>query len=161
MRRRARSRAAIADDLTDLRSHSATAWTTIEKRQSPLRGDGSELNRLADDLNRLAIPVIAGFSIHPHWDHLLWHSRFGDLPRYATPAAAQVASEARERAQAMAAESASGIPLELIGLVTRCPRTVAPCRARSSNIKRTPSAMPRSSSQTAASCSPATCSPTS
>jgi len=50
--------------------------------------------------------------------NLLWHPRFGDVPRYATPAAAHAAGEARERAQAMAAESASGIPLELIGLVT-------------------------------------------
>ena len=79
--------------------------------------DGSDLNQLADDLDRLGIPVIAGFSTHPHWDHLLWHPRFGDVPRYATPAGAHAASEARERGQRMAAESASGIPLELIPLL--------------------------------------------
>src|SRR6476619_7205356 len=73
---------------------------------------GSELSQLADDLDRLDMPVVAGFSTHPHWDHLLWHSRFGDVPRYATVANARLASEARERAQAMAAESASGVPLE-------------------------------------------------
>ncbi|HEV3033215.1 MAG TPA: MBL fold metallo-hydrolase [Solirubrobacteraceae bacterium] len=83
--------------------------------------DGSELNQLADDLDTLGIPVVAGFSTHPHWDHLLWHHRFGDMPRYATRAAAHAASEARERAQTMAAESASGIPLELIALVTPLP----------------------------------------
>src|SRR6266545_6451 len=124
--------------------------------------DGSDLNRLADDVDRLGIPVVAGFSTHPHWDHLLWHPRFGDVPRYATPAGAHAASEARERAQRMAAESASGIPLELIGLLTPLPAD--PCRARSSSmssIRRTPSATPRSSSPTVASCSPATCSPTS
>ena len=44
--------------------------------------DGSELNQLADDLDRLGIPVVGGFSTHPHWDHLLWHARFGDVPRY-------------------------------------------------------------------------------
>ena len=71
--------------------------------------DGSDLNQLADDVDRLGTPVIAGFSTHPHWDHLLWHPRFGDLPRYATSAGARAASEARERAQRMAAESASGI----------------------------------------------------
>src|SRR5438477_6034023 len=75
---------------------------------------GSELNQLADDLDRLGIPVLAGFSTHPHWDHLLWHPRFGDVPRYATRDGASASKEARERAQAMAAESASGIPLELI-----------------------------------------------
>ena len=76
---------------------------------------GSELGQLADAVDRLGIPVVAGFSTHPHWDHLLWHSRFGDVPRYATAAGAHVASEARERAQAMEAQSESGIPLELIG----------------------------------------------
>src|SRR5919197_771724 len=39
---------------------------------------------------------------------------------------AHVAGEARERAQAMAAESASGIPLELIGLVTPLPADGGP-----------------------------------
>jgi glyoxylase-like metal-dependent hydrolase (beta-lactamase superfamily II) len=88
--------------------------------------DGSELNELGDDLDRLGIPVLAGFSTHPHWDHLLWHARFGDVPRYATAAGAHAASEARERAQSMAAESASGIPLELIALVTPLPADGGP-----------------------------------
>ena len=83
--------------------------------------DGSDLSQLADDLDQLGTPVVAGFSTHPHWDHLLWHPRFGDVPRYATPAAAHVANGARERAQAMAAESASGIPLEFIAHVTPLP----------------------------------------
>jgi glyoxylase-like metal-dependent hydrolase (beta-lactamase superfamily II) len=83
--------------------------------------NGSELQQLADAVERLGIPVAAGFCTHPHWDHLLWHSRFGDVPRYATQAAAQVAGGVRERAQAMAAESASGIPLELVGLITPLP----------------------------------------
>jgi glyoxylase-like metal-dependent hydrolase (beta-lactamase superfamily II) len=72
--------------------------------------DGSDLNQLADEVDRLGIPVVAGFSTHPHWDHLLWHPRFGDVPRYATPAAARAAGEARERGQQMAAQSAPGIP---------------------------------------------------
>jgi glyoxylase-like metal-dependent hydrolase (beta-lactamase superfamily II) len=83
--------------------------------------DGSDLNQLADDVDGLGLPVVAGFCTHPHWDHLLWHSRFGDVPRYATAAGAQSASEVRERAQTMAAGSASGIPLELIGLLTPLP----------------------------------------
>ena len=47
--------------------------------------DGSDLNQLADDLDRLGLPVVAGFSTHPCWDHLLWHHRFGDAPRYVDP----------------------------------------------------------------------------
>ena len=88
--------------------------------------DGSELDQLADDVERLDIPVVAGFSTHPHWDHLVWHPRFGDVPRYATAACAHVASQARERAQAMAAESASGIPLDLVALVTPLPADGGP-----------------------------------
>jgi glyoxylase-like metal-dependent hydrolase (beta-lactamase superfamily II) len=80
--------------------------------------DGGELSQLADDVDRLGVPVVAGFSTHPHWDHLLWHSRFGDVPRYATTAGARRATEARERAQAMAAERESGIPLELVAQLT-------------------------------------------
>ncbi len=87
---------------------------------------GSDLSQLADDLDRLGIPVVAGFSTHPHWDHLLWHRRFGDVPRYATAAGAHAASEGRERGQAMAAQSASGIPLELFGLVTALPADGGP-----------------------------------
>jgi glyoxylase-like metal-dependent hydrolase (beta-lactamase superfamily II) len=87
---------------------------------------GSELRELADDLDDLGIPVIAGFSTHPHWDHLLWHSRFGEVPRYATAAGAQAADAGRERGQAMAADSASGVPLELLGLVTPLPADGGP-----------------------------------
>jgi glyoxylase-like metal-dependent hydrolase (beta-lactamase superfamily II) len=88
--------------------------------------DGAELDQLADDVERLGIPVVAGFSTHLHWDHLLWHPRFGDVPRYAMPASASLAPSVRERGQAMAAESASDVPLELIGLVTPLPADGGP-----------------------------------
>src|SRR3974377_1778083 len=88
--------------------------------------DGSDLNQLADDLDRLGIPVLAGFCTHPHWDHLLWHPRFGDVPRYATPAGARAAREAGGGGRQRAAESASGIPLELLGLVTPLPADGGP-----------------------------------
>ena len=82
---------------------------------------GADLAELADDVQRLGVPVVAGFCTHPHWDHLLWHSRFGDVPRYATAACAEVAGQARERAQAAAAESTTGVPLELVALLTPLP----------------------------------------
>jgi glyoxylase-like metal-dependent hydrolase (beta-lactamase superfamily II) len=87
---------------------------------------GSELDQLADDVDGLGIPVVAGFSTHPHWDHLLWHPRFGDVPRYATPACAELAGQARERAQQMAAETAPDIPLEVVALVTPLPADRGP-----------------------------------
>jgi glyoxylase-like metal-dependent hydrolase (beta-lactamase superfamily II) len=87
---------------------------------------GSELEQLADDVDRLGIPVVAGFCTHPHWDHLLWHSRFGEVPRYATAATAHLAVQARERAQAMAAESGEDVPLELVAQVTSLPADGGP-----------------------------------
>lgn len=87
---------------------------------------GSELVELAGDVDRLGVPVVAGFCTHLHWDHLLWHSRFGDVPRYAASAAAQAAGGVRERAQSMAAESATGIPLDLVALVTTLPADGGP-----------------------------------
>jgi glyoxylase-like metal-dependent hydrolase (beta-lactamase superfamily II) len=83
-----------------------------------------ELVCLADDIRGLGRRVVAGFSTHPHWDHLLWHPELGDAPRYAT---ARCASTARERlsgdvaALAKAVGIPEEVPLELIGLVTGLP----------------------------------------
>ena len=87
---------------------------------------GSELDQLADDLDRLGTPVVAGFSTHPHWDHLLWHERFGDVPRYATAAGAKFAGETIELQKEGADEEGAGIPLELIALVTPLPADGGP-----------------------------------
>jgi glyoxylase-like metal-dependent hydrolase (beta-lactamase superfamily II) len=43
-----------------------------------------EMAALAEDLHGLGQPVVAGFSTHPHWDHVLWHTGFGAAPRYGT-----------------------------------------------------------------------------
>src|ERR1700733_15873938 len=45
---------------------------------------GSELACLANDLSDAGQTVVAGFSTHPHWDHLLWHARLGSATRYGT-----------------------------------------------------------------------------
>jgi glyoxylase-like metal-dependent hydrolase (beta-lactamase superfamily II) len=88
---------------------------------------GSEMNRLADELDRLGIPVVAGFSTHPHTDHLLWHSRFGDVPRYATAAGAKFAAETREQQLEGPEEDGwSDVPLELIARVEPLPADGGP-----------------------------------
>ena len=88
---------------------------------------GAELNQLADDLDELGIPVLAGFSTHPHTDHLLWHSRFGDVPRYATVAGAKFAAETREQQLEGPEEDGwSDVPLELIALVDPLPADGGP-----------------------------------
>src|SRR6266700_8063498 len=55
---------------------------------------GDEMVALANDLRELGQPVVAGFSTHPHWDHLLWHAKLGEAPRYGT---ARCAATARDR----------------------------------------------------------------
>jgi glyoxylase-like metal-dependent hydrolase (beta-lactamase superfamily II) len=87
---------------------------------------GAELEGLADDVEGLGIPVVAGFCTHPHWDHLLWHPRFGEVPRYGTAACVEVASENRERARAAAEEEATGVPLELVAIVEPLPADGGP-----------------------------------
>jgi glyoxylase-like metal-dependent hydrolase (beta-lactamase superfamily II) len=51
---------------------------------------GSEMAGLAKDLQALGQAVVAGFSTHPHWDHLLWHADLGSAPRYGTARCAAV-----------------------------------------------------------------------
>jgi glyoxylase-like metal-dependent hydrolase (beta-lactamase superfamily II) len=54
---------------------------------------GDEMADLANDLHQLGQPVVAGFSTHPHWDHLLWHAKLGEAPRYGT---ARCAADVRD-----------------------------------------------------------------
>jgi glyoxylase-like metal-dependent hydrolase (beta-lactamase superfamily II) len=94
---------------------------------------GYEMAAIADDLNELGQPVVAGFSTHPHWDHLLWHARLGAAPRYGT---ARCAATVRDRlpdasAKARVAEHlippdiAGQVPLDLLGLITGLPAETA------------------------------------
>ena len=49
----------------------------------------SEIDCLAGDLDALGTPVVAAFSTHPDWDHVLWRPALGAAPRYATGLAAE------------------------------------------------------------------------
>jgi glyoxylase-like metal-dependent hydrolase (beta-lactamase superfamily II) len=79
---------------------------------------------LENDLADLGQLVVAGFSTHPHWDHLLWHAGLGSAPRYGT---ARCAATARDRlaGDIDAIAKAVGIPeqvsLDLIGRITGLP----------------------------------------
>jgi glyoxylase-like metal-dependent hydrolase (beta-lactamase superfamily II) len=91
-----------------------------------------EMSCLANDLRELGQPVVAGFSTHPHWDHLLWDSQLGSAPRYGT---ARCAATARERlsdagakarvAQMLPSDIADQIPLDLLGLISGLPDETA------------------------------------
>jgi glyoxylase-like metal-dependent hydrolase (beta-lactamase superfamily II) len=87
---------------------------------------GDEMVAIADALRKLGQPVVAGFSTHPHWDHLLWHANLGEAPRYGT---ARCAADIRaflsnphwkdDVAEELPPEIE--VPLDLLGLITGLP----------------------------------------
>jgi len=88
----------------------------------------NEMVDLANDLRELGQPVVAGFSTHPDWDHVLWHASFGVVPRYGT---ARNAGSMRELlsspdwqarvAEVLPPEYAEEIPMDLLGFITGLP----------------------------------------
>jgi glyoxylase-like metal-dependent hydrolase (beta-lactamase superfamily II) len=93
---------------------------------------GSEMACLANDLRELGQPVVAGFSTHPDWDHVLWHAELGEAPRYGTARCADFMRDLRSDAdwKARAAEGlppeiAEDVPLDLFGLITGLPAETA------------------------------------
>jgi glyoxylase-like metal-dependent hydrolase (beta-lactamase superfamily II) len=93
---------------------------------------GSEMACFANDLSESGQTVVAGFSTHPHWDHVLWHARFGTAPRYGT---ARCASAIRGRlsgphwkdsiAGMIPPDIAGQISWDLFGLITGLPAETA------------------------------------
>src|SRR3954465_2524091 len=89
---------------------------------------GHEMACLANDLSDSGQTVVAGFSTHPHWDHLLWHAGLGAAPRYGT---ARCAATVRDRLSDAGAKArirtmmppdiAEHVPLDLLGLITGLP----------------------------------------
>ena len=89
---------------------------------------GHEMACLANDLRELGQPVVAGFSTHPHWDHLLWYARLGAAPRYGTARCAATVRDRLSDAGAKARVAAlippdivEQVPLDLLGLITGLP----------------------------------------
>jgi glyoxylase-like metal-dependent hydrolase (beta-lactamase superfamily II) len=87
-----------------------------------------EMTCLASDLSESGQTVVAGFSTHPHWDHLLWHEALGAATRYGT---ARCAATVRARLSDAGAKArvagmlppdiADQIPLDLLGNITGLP----------------------------------------
>ena len=89
---------------------------------------GSELADLANDLRELGQPVVAGFSTHPDWDHVLWHAKLGEAPRYGTARCAASMSDLLSNAdwkaqvaEALPPEVAEEVPLDRFGVITGLP----------------------------------------
>jgi glyoxylase-like metal-dependent hydrolase (beta-lactamase superfamily II) len=93
---------------------------------------GSEMACLANDLSDAGQTAQAGFSTHPHWDHVLWHARFGSAPRYGT---ARCAATIRDRLSGphwkdsiagwIPPDIAEQISWDLFGLITGLPAETA------------------------------------
>ncbi|MBW9109018.1 MBL fold metallo-hydrolase [Microbacterium ureisolvens] len=81
-----------------------------------------ELDALADELDARGLRVVGGFATHAHHDHLLWHPRFGDAPRWASPATSALAHDERE---ALVAALGAGFPQALVELMGRVEGTDA------------------------------------
>jgi glyoxylase-like metal-dependent hydrolase (beta-lactamase superfamily II) len=85
-----------------------------------------EIACLVSDLSESGRTVVAGFSTHPHWDHLLWHAGLGAAPRYGT---ARCAATVRDRLSGGIDARRFGIPeevsLDLLGRITGLPAETA------------------------------------
>src|ERR1700733_2027259 len=87
---------------------------------------------LATDLSESGQTVVASFSTHPHWDHVLWHAGLGAAPRYGT---ARCAAAARDQlsgagwkariAEWIPPDIAEQIAWDLFGLITGLPAETA------------------------------------
>ncbi|WP_372593867.1 MBL fold metallo-hydrolase [Actinotalea sp.] len=62
----------------------------------------ADLARIVDEVAAHGWTPVAGFSTHPHWDHVLWPAAWAGLPRFAT---AEAAAEARARNRELCAEA--------------------------------------------------------
>ena len=85
----------------------------------------AEVAGLAAALTGRGLRPAAGWSTHPHWDHLLWRAGLGDVPRYAT--ATCVATAAQWRDQLLhGLEEAPGHDLALFAAVSALDGTSIP-----------------------------------
>ncbi|WP_199545623.1 MBL fold metallo-hydrolase [Streptomyces sp. N35] len=92
----------------------------------------SEMSCLAQDLREADHSVVAGFSTHPDWDHVLWHDELGPAPRYGTARGAAYMRDLRAQAnwktdvaEGLPPEMAGEVPLDLFGLLTGLPAGTA------------------------------------
>lgn len=83
-----------------------------------------ELEALARDLEACGAQVVAGFATHAHYDHLLWHPGFGQVPRWAAPATARAAQKHRRAHQEVLGGSDPDWTGQLLDLVGRVQPTV-------------------------------------
>lgn len=80
-----------------------------------------ELTSLAREIVERGWRVVAAFSTHPHWDHVLWTSALPEVPRWATAPAAAWTAANPELLAAQAEADLPGHRWEVIGGTTALP----------------------------------------
>lgn len=81
----------------------------------------AEVEDLAAELRARGWTPVAGFSTHPHWDHVLWSASLGDVPRWATPDGARAARTHRHELVRDADAEAPGHDHTCTGRLTPLP----------------------------------------
>lgn len=91
-----------------------------------------EMACIANDLREAGQTVVAGFSTHPDWDHVLWHAALGEAARYGTARCAAAMRDLLSQpdwqarvAEGLPPEIAEDIPLDRFGLITGLPAETA------------------------------------
>jgi hydroxyacylglutathione hydrolase len=88
----------------------------------------AELAALGSWLSARGLRPVAGWSTHPHWDHVLWSRALGDAVRYATPRAAEVAERSRPDLVSGVQDAAPGHDLSLFARLRPLPASEIPWR---------------------------------
>jgi len=87
----------------------------------------ADLDALAAWLSARGLRPVAGWSTHPHWDHVLWSRALGHaVARYATPLAAEVAARERPGLIDGVRESAPGHDMSLFARLSPLPSGEVP-----------------------------------
>ncbi len=80
-----------------------------------------EIATLTREIALWGYRVDAGFSTHPHWDHLLWSKEWKQAPRFAARACVEVAQAQRSALVEELTREAPGHPLELFASLSPLP----------------------------------------
>ena len=86
----------------------------------------TDLAALASWLASRGLRPAAGWSTHPHWDHVLWSRALGDVVRYGTPRAVEFAARWRPALVSEAEKAAPGHDLTLFGTLAPLPEPEIP-----------------------------------
>lgn len=80
-----------------------------------------EIESLAAAIAHHGWRVTAGFSTHPHWDHVLWSRSLGDVPRWASPTAVRAQERSLAEDLVKVEREAPGHDLTLFARLTPVP----------------------------------------